>query len=180
MVAVVASALIVAALAWAWWTRDRPPQTTQQIKLIPLTTEPGVEQEPSLSPDGSQVAYSWNGPDQANFDIYVKTTKAGAAVAASPLRLTRDPADDTNPVWSPDGSSIAFLRKLNVGNQFAVLLMPVLGGQERKLTEVSIPFTSGVLFTLSRVDTGQSITHRYRPRIGWTPDCLVSCFHPHR
>jgi Tol biopolymer transport system component len=118
-------------------------ETIQQIKLIPLTTDPGIEQEPSLSPDGSQVAYSWNGTDQANFDIYVKTTKAGAAVSAPPLRLTRDPADDTNPVWSPDGSSIAFLRKLNVGNQFGLMLIPPLGGQERKLAEVSIPFTAG-------------------------------------
>ena len=153
MAAVVGSALVVAALAW-WWTRNRPAQTVQNIKLIPLTTDPGVDQEPSLSPDGSQVAFSWNGPDQANFDIYVKTTKAGAAVAAPPLRLTRDPADDTDPVWSPDGSSIAFLRKLNVGNQFDVMLMPALGGQERKLAEVSIPETYWF----------------YSPYLAWTPD----------
>jgi Tol biopolymer transport system component len=143
MGAVMGSVLVFAALGWAWWIRSRPAQTTQNIKLIPLTTDPGVEQEPSLSPDGSQVAYSWNGPDQANFDIYVKTTRTGAAVAAPPLRLTRDPADDLNPVWSPDGSSIAFLRKLDVGNQLDVMLIPTLGGQERKLAEVSIPFTAG-------------------------------------
>ena len=154
MVALVGSVLVVAALAWTWWARNRPAQTSQNIKLIPLTTEPGVEQEPSLSPDGSQVAYSWNGPDEANFDIYIKTTRAGTAVSTPPLRLTRDPADDTNPAWSPDGSSIAFLRKLNVGNQFAILLMPVLGGQERKLAEVSIPFTAAF----------------YSPYLAWTPD----------
>ena len=119
MVAVVASALVVAALAWAWWTRNRPAQTIQKIKLIPLTTDPGVEQEPSLSPDGSQVAYSWNGPDQANFDIYVKTTKAGAAVAAPPLRLTRDPADDSIQCGRRMEVRSHFLRKLSVGNQFA-------------------------------------------------------------
>jgi Tol biopolymer transport system component len=154
MVAVVGSALVVAALAWTWWTRNRPTQTIQNIKLIPLTSDPGVDQEPSLSPDGTQVAFSWNGPDQANFDIYVKTTKAGAAVAAPPLRLTRDPADDTDPVWSPDGSSIAFLRKLNVGNQFGLMLIPALGGQERKLAEVSIPETGWF----------------YSPYLAWTPD----------
>jgi serine/threonine protein kinase len=154
MVAVVASALVAVALAWTWWTRDRPAQIAPSIKLIPLTTDPGVEQEHSLSPDGSQVAFSWNGPDQANFDIYVKTTKAGAAVAAQPLRLTRDPADDRNPVWSPDGSSIAFLRKLNIGYLFDLMLMPALGGQERKLAEVSIPETGGF----------------YSPYLAWTPD----------
>jgi len=154
IVAVVGSALVVAALGWTWWTRNRPAQTIQNIKLIPLTSDPGVDQEPSLSPDGTQVAFSWNGPDQANFDIYVKTTKAGAAVAAPPLRLTRDPADDTDPAWSPDGSSIAFLRKLNVGNQFGLMLMPALGGQERKLAEVSIPETGWF----------------YSPYLAWTPD----------
>jgi eukaryotic-like serine/threonine-protein kinase len=154
MIAVAASALVAAALAWTWWARDRPAQIAQSIKLIPLTTDPGVEQEPSLSPDGSQVAFSWNGPDQANFDIYVKTTKAGAAVAAAPLRLTRDPSDDRNPVWSPDGSSIAFLRELNVGNQFGLMLTSALGGQERKLAEVSIPETGGF----------------YSPFLAWTPD----------
>jgi Tol biopolymer transport system component len=154
MGAVMGSVLVVAALGWAWWIRSRPAQTTQNIKLIPLTTDPGVEQEPSLSPDGSQVAYSWNGPDQANLDIYVKTTKTGAVVASPPLRLTRDAAADVNPVWSPDGSSIVFLRKFSVGNRFAVLLMPALGGQERKLGEVSIPETSW----------------NGPPYISWTPD----------
>jgi len=154
MAAVVGSALVVGALAFAWWIRNRPAEITQSIKLIPLTTDPGIEQDPSLSPDGSQVAYSWNGPDQANLDIYVKTTKTGTAMAASPLRLTRDPAADVNPVWSPDGSSIVFLRKSSVGSQFAILLIPALGGQERKLGEVSIPETSW---------SGS-------PYISWTPD----------
>ena len=75
-------------------------------------------------------------------------------MAAPPLRLTRDPADDTNPVWSPDGSSIAFLRKLEVGNQFGLMLLPALGGKERKLAEVSIPFTAEF----------------YSPYLAWTPD----------
>ena len=39
---------------------------------MPLTSEPGFEENASLSPDGKQVAYSWNGPKQDNFDIYVK------------------------------------------------------------------------------------------------------------
>jgi hypothetical protein len=30
------------------------------------------EPEPSLSPEGSRVAYPWNGENQNNFDIYVK------------------------------------------------------------------------------------------------------------
>jgi len=132
--------IVIAGLCWFRWAHRGQTQPAEAIKLIPLTTYPGIEQQPSLSPDGSQVAFSWNGPDQKNFDIYVKTTGAGP-----PLRLTKDPADDINPVWSPDGSSIAFLRKLATGRGFSVLLIPALGGPERKLTEVSIPETSSFL-----------------------------------
>ena len=129
--------VIIAGLGWFWWTHRSQNESVAPVKLIPLTTYPGIEQQPSLSPDGNQVAFSWNGPDQKNFDIYVKTTGPGP-----PLRLTKDPAEDINPVWSPDGSSIAFLRKKTAANQFELLLMPALGGPERKLTDVSIPDTS--------------------------------------
>src|SRR5262245_25094081 len=39
---------------------------------VPLTSYPGVEEWPSFSLDGSQVAFSWNGDKQDNYDIYVK------------------------------------------------------------------------------------------------------------
>jgi hypothetical protein len=72
------------------------------------------------------VAFSWNGADQGNFDIYVK-------VADSPnaLRLTTDPAPDTAPAWSPDGRQIAFLR--NPGPGGAVYVISALGGAERRI-----------------------------------------------
>jgi Tol biopolymer transport system component len=72
----------------------------------------------------------WNGANQNNFDIYVKMVGAGP-----PLRLTSDPAADSSPAWSPDGRSIAFLRELSEG-RFSVLLVPPIGGPERKLAEV--------------------------------------------
>src|SRR5439155_12167170 len=39
-------------------------------RLVPLTTYPGIERNPAFSPDGRQIAFSWNGPEQDNFDIY--------------------------------------------------------------------------------------------------------------
>jgi Tol biopolymer transport system component len=77
----------------------------------------------------------WNGADQNNFDIYVKLIGAGP-----PLRLTTDPAVDTSPAWSPNGRSVAFLRELT-GGRFAVILVPPIGGPERKLAEVPPPFS---------------------------------------
>ena len=146
--------LPVAMVGAFWLMRHNQTERTANIRLIPLTTFPGIAQHPSLSPDGSQVAFSWNGPDERNFDIYVKTAAAGTAGAVPPLRLTTDPADDINPVWSPDGTSIAFLRKINPENQFKVLLIPALGGPERKLADVSIPETGWL----------------YAPYLAWMPD----------
>ena len=41
-------------------------------KLVQLTSYPGSELQPCFSPDGSQVAFSWDGEKGNNFDIYVK------------------------------------------------------------------------------------------------------------
>jgi serine/threonine protein kinase/WD40 repeat protein len=154
LLACVAGLLGVGIVGAFWLMRQKHSERVANIQLIPLTTYPGIAQHPSLSPDGSQVAFSWNGPNEKNFDIYIKTAAAGTALAVPPLRLTTDPADDINPVWSPDGTSIAFLRKTNPENQFKVLLIPALGGPERKLTDISIPETGWL----------------YAPYIAWMPD----------
>ena len=112
---------------------------------MPLTTYPGHERSPTFSPDGNQVAFSWNGEGQKNFDIYVKLIGAGP-----PLRLTTHPAEDSGPTWSPDGRWIAFLRDLG-GGRAAVLQVPPIGGPESKLGEVYKPswFGFGSLLTWS-------------------------------
>ena len=75
------------------------------MRVVQLTSLNGLEVAPTFSPDGTQVAFSWNGEREDNYDIYLK------AVGASDVRrLTTDPAADTLPVWSPDGKEIAFLR----------------------------------------------------------------------
>src|SRR5438270_417628 len=88
--------------------------------------------EPTFSPDGNQVAFTWFGETRDNEDIYVKLI----GTTGSPLRLTTDAAKDYSPAWSPDGRFIAFLRNLPRG-KCAVLLIPALGGRERKLAEIS-------------------------------------------
>jgi Tol biopolymer transport system component len=114
--------LIAAALAAAivgagvfWYSRSQPSPSP---RLVPLTSLPGVEKQPSLSPDGSRVAFSWKG------DIYVKQVGSEALI-----RITKDPAMDSWPVWSPDASQIAFVRNGQV------LLASPLGGGERIVAE---------------------------------------------
>ena len=97
---------------------------TSTAMAAPLTTYPGFEQVPSLSPDGSQVAFSWNGPRQDNYDIYIKLVGPG-----EPVQLHWNPAPDDTPAWSPNGDRIAFLRRTSESTA-ELIVMPALRGAE--------------------------------------------------
>jgi Tol biopolymer transport system component len=123
------TSVILAIAAWFWLGRSHPPASEPMLTAVPLTSYAGSETYPSFSPDGSQVAFSWNGEKQDNFDIYVKVIGT-----EPPLRLTSSPARDYSPAWSPDGRWIAFCRDLPGGKVGVILISPI-GGPERKLTE---------------------------------------------
>ena len=59
--------------------------------------------EASFSPDETKIAYSAVDPQRRNEDIWVHDIARSIST-----RLTFDPKDDTDPVWSPDGKQIAF------------------------------------------------------------------------
>jgi Tol biopolymer transport system component len=65
-------------------------------------TEPGTWNYVSISSDGTRAAAS-RGDEQGNFDVY-----SIDLARKLPTRLTFDRAVDFAPVWSPDGSRIAF------------------------------------------------------------------------
>lgn len=108
------------------WSENR--STGPALKILPFTSFQGSEWLPAFSPDGSQIAFSWDRAQEGNYDIYVKLIGAG-----EPLPLTTNPAPDLNPVWSPDGRYIAFTRE---GDGSGVYLVPALGGAERRLCEI--------------------------------------------
>ena len=70
---------------------------------------------PALSPDGQTVAFAYRG------DIWVVATEGGTA-----HRLTVHPARDQRPVWSPDGTRIAFASDREGQND--IYRMPAAGG----------------------------------------------------
>ena len=76
---------------------------------------------PSLSPDSSQVAFSHQG------DIWVAAVSDGRA-----RRLTAHDAYDGTPLWSPDGSKLAFL-STRFGNN-DVFVVAVEGGAPQRVT----------------------------------------------
>jgi Tol biopolymer transport system component len=91
-----------------------------------LTTDPGVELFPTLSPDGGFLAYSSRYLDE-DWDIYL--LRAGGQRA---INLTEDsPADDVQPAFSPDGRQIAFRSSREDGGLF---VMGSTGESARRLT----------------------------------------------
>jgi Tol biopolymer transport system component/predicted Ser/Thr protein kinase len=144
---VAGAALLALAALVAWRLARGPARPPAPPRLSQLTSYPGSELYPAFSPDGTQVAFSWNGEKQDNWDIHVKLVGA----SGPPLRLTTDPESDTYPAWSPDGRQIAFRRTPRaadarlppLGSVTAwrspggtVMVMPALGGVERKVADV--------------------------------------------
>jgi Tol biopolymer transport system component len=109
-----------------------PTRDSESLTVTPLTAFPGKEVQPSLSPDGNQVAFAFDGGRSSNYDIYVK-----AIGFEETTRLTSDPADDMSPSWSPDGQKIAFLRFLS-DQSALVMVIPSAGGAERQLAQLQI------------------------------------------
>lgn len=77
----------------------RPGSST----LTQLTTDPGHDMMPSISPDGRWVAFTSN--RSGSWDIYVMGIDGGRA-----LQVTSDPSPELHPSWSPDGNSLVFCR----------------------------------------------------------------------
>ena len=114
----------------AWKALRVPPAAPVNSRAVPVTALPGMVRWPSFSPDGSQIAFQWNGQKQDNADVYVQQTGG-----VTTLRLTSDPAIDYTPMWSPDGRWIAFLREGNDRTQELRLVAPI-GGPERKVANI--------------------------------------------
>src|SRR5262245_55114558 len=66
-----------------------------------LTSGPGIEANPYVSPDGRTIAFT--GQYDGNTDVYVVDARGGA-----PRRLTWHPGPDFVAGWSPDGKRILF------------------------------------------------------------------------
>lgn len=148
---VILVALLLTMMVWAQSRQaaspQAPPHAPAQLMPKPetITSSPGSELAPTLSPDASMVAYMAAPPGQRNMAIMVQTTAPTA-----PRQLTRpgSMADDTRPQWSPDGRELAFLR-VHPGRSCEILVIPAAGGAERNVG---------------------SCNHLGLPSFDWTPD----------
>jgi Tol biopolymer transport system component/DNA-binding winged helix-turn-helix (wHTH) protein len=108
LAAAIAASVAIGAVLVAFSTRSSRPRHVPISR--PLTSFPGVEQWPAISPSGDRVAYS------RNRDLYVHTVgeAEGVRVAATSDR-------EYLPAWSPGGDRIAFVRRSDASCEIFVL-----------------------------------------------------------
>ena len=131
--ATAAAIVLVAGAAW-WMTHGTPSKAVpaDRSTITPLTFDRGGKVSPRLSPDGQRVAYAWSGPNDDDWEIYVKEIGAGTRA----IRVTQThSAFPALPAWSPDGRQLAFVRATTLGHA-AIYIMPSLGGQEQKVVDI--------------------------------------------
>jgi hypothetical protein len=129
IVGLVAIASLALAIARRNVTSEPAP-----VRLLTVTSFPGGEGMPSLSPDGNFVVYAGRGadPNDTN-DLWVKAVDGDAL-----RRLTDTPQlHESMPAWSPDGRQIAFYATEG-GTSIGVCLISALGGPARKVTSGGI------------------------------------------
>ena len=124
--------------------------------IIGGSVEPLWTRYPSISPDGEKVAFCYKG------DLFVVSANGGAAT-----QITSHPSHEMHPIWSPDGSQIAFSSD-RYGN-FDVFIVSSQGGVPSRLTYHSADdhpydfYNQGkeVVFKSSRLDDVASAQFPY-------------------
>jgi serine/threonine protein kinase len=115
------------AISFVYSRTTSPPPAP--IQVAPLTTYEGIEDAPTFSPDGNQVAFLWNGRTGGHTDIYVRQVDS----RGDPVRLTSSLEPEYSPVWSPDNKFIAFSRFDEESKVASLWLIPPIGGSETPL-----------------------------------------------
>lgn len=91
--------------------------------------------EPAVSPDGKSVVFTVSALDldanKRRTDLWIVGIDG-----SNPRQITRDPASDTSPVWSPDGKWIWFLSSRSGSSQ--VWKIPTDGGEARQAAKLPL------------------------------------------
>ncbi len=109
-------AIVACGAFLVWLVRPRAGNRPSPLRaeFLQLTSQPGVEWFPSLSPDGKWIAYAGTGAGPRH--VYLQSVGG-----QNPLDLTADSTDDNDqPVFSPDGERIAFRSSRDGGGLFVM------------------------------------------------------------
>src|SRR5262245_41079233 len=128
-------ALMVAVAGLAWWLLKRTSSAPARSEWVQITNLPDSAVQPALSPDGRMLTFI-RGPSSftTSGQVYVKLLHSG-----EPVQLTHDNHRKMSPVFSPDGSRIAYSVE---GAPWDMWVVPVLGGEAR----LWLPNASGLVW----------------------------------
>jgi eukaryotic-like serine/threonine-protein kinase len=119
-----AVALLLALAAWKLWSAWRRPVSPPSLRIEQITAFPDFAVAPALSSDGKMLAFirgrdTFIGPGQ----VYLKLLPSGET-----LELTHDSLPKMSPVFSPDGSQIAYTVLTEAGS-FDTWTVPTIRGE---------------------------------------------------
>ncbi len=113
-----AAAVFLVAIAAALWSGNSE-EGIEFGPVKPVTTDPGLEIQPAISPDGKLLAYVAGPIGQLR--VYVRSVSGG-----TPIPVAKDLATEQQiPRWSPDGVRLLFYAL------DAIYTAPALGGPPR-------------------------------------------------
>ena len=112
---ILAGAGVIGCIALVIWMVNRPPAAAMITSNTQLTRAAGIEENPTISPDGKSVAYRAFGPSDSAPHVEFRRTDGGDAVQI---------AGGINPrAWSPGGD------RLLMSGPRGLVSQPALGGQ---------------------------------------------------
>ena len=153
--------LLIGAAALTWPLLHRRAVSPQA--LTRLTSDSGLSDFPALSPDGRLLVYASDRSGEHNLDLWIKQVPNG-----DPVRLTRSQLDEYEPVFSPDGTHIAYRSEQDGGG---IYIIPSLGGEPRLLarggrTPRFSPDGAEILYRVSAAPDAYSGDYHVIPSVG--------------
>ncbi len=122
VLALAAGGLLAGVGTWLARPSAQSASWVPEYEFSRLTWDSGLSYAPDISRDGRLIAYSSDRDAGGHLDIWVEQTNGGGRV-----QVTDSDSEDTDPVFSPDGSTLAFVRDGDIH------LVPTLGGSARFL-----------------------------------------------
>jgi Tol biopolymer transport system component/tRNA A-37 threonylcarbamoyl transferase component Bud32 len=123
-------AAALAMVGFAGWYFGAPKRpVTSPSEYIQITDFSDSASAPALSPDGRMVTFLRGGnPFLTTEQIYVKLLPDGQS-----MQVTHDPLEKYNPVFTPDGSRVAYTTMDRDANSWDTWTVPVTGGSPTRL-----------------------------------------------
>ena len=90
----------------------------------------------AVSPDGKSIVFLLTEPSYDAAKTSADLWLVPADGSAPPRRLTFTKPPESSPVWSPDGSRLAFITKREGDEASQVYILPLNGGEAQRVTDV--------------------------------------------